>query len=67
MMKTSNIDSEEIRRVKFSPLLAKQEYKLLSKEERQIVDELAVIIKRHKKTLGILKTAECLKHALDLM
>jgi hypothetical protein len=47
------------------PLSVKEEYNLLSKKEKKIVDELTVIIRKYKKNIGPLKMVECLRRALD--
>lgn len=51
---------------KFTLMASKDEYKYLPKEEQEIVDELASIIKKHKRSLGVLRTVECLRHALEI-
>jgi hypothetical protein len=54
------------KRLTIKPLSAKQEYKMLPKEEKEIVDEFITIIRKHKKGIGSLRMAECLKRALDI-
>ena len=49
----------------YRPLTTKQEYKLLSKEEKKIVAEFVVVLRKYKRNIGSLRMVECLKKALD--
>lgn len=62
-MKTT---TEEFRKIKLAPPTAKQEYKLLPKEEKKIVDAFASVMRKYKRRVGPLKMVECLHKAFDL-
>lgn len=47
-------------------LTAKEEYKLLPKEDKEFVNQLCKVIRKHK-DIGPIKMLNCLRKALDLV
>lgn len=64
-MKTDEIKYNKL--VVHKHLSAKEEYNLLLPKEREFVDGIVGVMKKHKRKVGSLRMVECLKRAIDLL